>query len=147
MASGDPDAYLVPMLRTVALIGFLVSLVPLGCATVFRPGLANAPQLNGSQMVDPRVHDAIANGRDSCERRLGAGPLRNEQPACIAAAPPVSTPAARGEAPAEALPVPWVKPYSDRGSCPSWDNRMGRITIDEGFAFAPTVAKTCTTPL
>jgi hypothetical protein len=131
------------MPRTVALIGFLMSLVPLGCATVFRPGLANAPQLNGSQMVDPRVHDAIANGRDSCERRLGAGPLRNEQPACIVAAPSVYPPVA----PAEAVPVPWVKPYSDRGSCPSWDNRMGRITIEEGFAFAPTVAGTCTTPL
>jgi hypothetical protein len=132
----------------MALIGFLMSLLPLGCATVFRPGLANAPQLNGSPMVDPRVHDAIANGRDSCERRLGAGPLRNEQPACVASLPPVSNPPVmRGEPPVETLPVPWVKPYSDRGSCPSWDNRMGRITIEEGFAFARTVAESCTTPL
>jgi hypothetical protein len=135
------------MPRIVVAIGFLMSLAPLGCATV--PGLANAPQLNGSQMVDPRVHDAIANGRDSCERRLGAGPLRNEEPACVVPTGSISKspPVGLSEAPAAAVPVPWVKPYSDRGICPSWDNRMGRITIDEGFAFVPTVAETCTTPL
>jgi hypothetical protein len=137
------------MPRTVALIGFLMSLVPLACATAFRPGLANAPQLNGSQTLDTRVHDAIANGGDSCERRLGAGPLRNEVPACVVSVPSVSNanPVAPSVTPAAPVPVPWVKPYSDRGSCPSWDNRMGRITIDEGFAFARTMAESCTTPL
>jgi hypothetical protein len=135
------------MPRTVALIGFLMSLVPLGCATAFRPGLANAPQLNGSQMLDTRVHDAIANGADSCERRLGAGPLRNEVPACAVAVPSVSNAPPVSATPAAAVPVPWVKPYSDRGSCPSWDNRIGRITIDEGFAFDRTMAETCAAPL
>ncbi len=136
------------MPRTVALIGVLMSLVPLGCATAFRPGLANAPQLNGSPIVDVRVHDAVANGRDSCERRVGAGPLRNEIPACAVATPTVSKPSVAVDgSPATVVPAPWVKPYSDRGSCPSWDNRMGRLTLTEGFAFASTTAKTCTTPL
>jgi hypothetical protein len=133
-----------------------MSLVPLGCATAFRPGLANAPQLSGSPIVDVRVHDVIANGRDSCERRLGAGPLRNEIPACTAPTPaavatPTATPSAAvitvGGSPANVTQVPWVQPYSDRGTCPSWDNRMGRLTLTDGFAFASTMAKTCTTPL
>jgi hypothetical protein len=139
------------MPRNVALIGVLMLLAPLGCATAFRPGLANAPQLNGSPIVDVRVHDAIANGRDSCERRLGAGPLRNEVPACAVATPTVSNSSVPAVPvyglPANVAPVPWVQPYSDRGSCPSWDNRMGRLTLTEGFAFASTTAKTCTTPL
>jgi hypothetical protein len=140
------------MPRTAALIGVFMSLVPLGCGTAFRPGLANAPQLSGSPIVDVRVHDAIANGRDSCERRLGPGPLRNEVPACAVATPPVSNPSvglgALNESPAEAAAPIWrVKPYSDRGSCPSWDNRMGRLTMAEGFAFFSTAAQSCTIPL
>jgi|SRR5580658_1477329 hypothetical protein len=141
------------MPRMVALIRVVMSLVPLGCATGFRPGLANAPQLGGSPLVDVRVHDAIANGRDSCEQRLGSGPLRNEVPAC-AVATPVSNPAvaidavgAANESPPNAAAIWRVKPYSDRGSCPSWDNRMGRLTVAEGFAFFRTTAATCTTPL
>jgi hypothetical protein len=135
------------MPRTVALFGALMLLVPLGCATAFRPGLANAPQLNGSPIVDGRVHDAIANGGDSCERRLGPGPLRNEVPACVAVTP-ASDPVALDGAPANAAMPPWVKPYFDRGSCPSWDNRMGRLTVAQGFTFVSTAAETtCTTPL
>jgi hypothetical protein len=132
------------MPRTVALIGVLMSLVPLGCATALRPGLSNAPALNGSPIVDARVHDAIANGRDSCERRLGPGPLRNEIPACTVAAPAASDPVAPDGARGDAVLVPWVKPYSDRGICPSWDNRMGRLTVAQGFTFVSTTAQTCT---
>jgi hypothetical protein len=141
------------MPRITALIGVFMSLVPLGCGTAFRPGLANAPQLNGSPIVDVRVHDAIANGRDSCERRLGSGPLRNEVPACAVATPPANLSAAVGavgapkESPANAASIPRVKPYSDLDGCPSWDNRMGRLTVAEGFAFFSTTAQTCTTPL
>lgn len=127
-----------------------MSFVPLGCGAGFQLGLANAPQLSGSPIVDVRVHDAIANGRDSCERRLGAGPLRNEVPACAVGTPTVSSPSAEAVvngSPANVVPVPWVEPYSDRGSCPSWDNRMGRLTLTEGFAFSSTTAKTCATPL
>jgi hypothetical protein len=142
------------MPRIMALIGVFMSLVPLGCGTAFRPGLANAPQLNGSPIVDVRVHDAIANGRDSCERRLGSGPLRNEVPACAVATPPLSSASvavvavgAVDESPANAVSIPRVKPYSDRDSCPSWDNRMGPLTVAEGFAFFSTTAETCATPL
>jgi hypothetical protein len=134
------------MPRTVALIGVVISLVPLGCATAFRPGLANAPQLNGSPIVDVRVHDAIANGPDSYERKLGPGPLRNEVPPCTVALS-VPNPAALDGAPTSTVLVPWVKPYFDRGTCPSWDNRMGRLTVAEGFTFVSTAAETCTAPL
>jgi hypothetical protein len=50
----------------------------LGCAPAVQPGLTNAPALDGSRVVDPRVHDVIANGEDSCGRRLAPdpGPLR-----------------------------------------------------------------------
>ena len=142
------------MPRIMALVGVLMSLVPLGCGTAFQPGLANAPQLNGSPLVDVRVHDAIANGRDSCERRLGSGPLRNEVPACAVATPPLSGASvavgavgAVNESPESAGSIPQVKPYSDLDSCPSWDNRMGRLTVAEGFAFFSTTAETCPTPL
>jgi hypothetical protein len=131
-----------------------MSLVPLGCGTAFRPGLANAPQLNGSPIVDVRVHDAIANGRDSCERRLGSGPLRNEVPACAVATPPPSNASVvvgavgtLNESPARAASTPPVKLYSDPDGCPSWSNRMGRLTVAEGFAFFSTTAQTCATPL
>lgn len=135
------------MPRIVTAIGVLLSLVPLGCATALRPGLANAPQLNGSPVVDTRVHDAVANGPDSCERRLGPGPLRNELPPCTVVAPSVPDPVALDGAPANAVLVPWVKPYFDRGTCPSWDNRIGRLTVAQGFTFVSTTAETCTTPL
>lgn len=56
----------------------------LGCVPAVQPGLANAPALGGSPLVDPRVHDAIANGEDSCGRRLepDTGPLRYRLPPC-----------------------------------------------------------------
>jgi hypothetical protein len=39
-----------------------------GCGGwVAQPGLANAPGLNGTT-AETRVHDAIANGHDACER-------------------------------------------------------------------------------
>lgn len=55
-----------------------------GCASesAVEPGLANAPAVPLSQTID--VHDAIANGHDSCPRaRIAAGdPLRYHYPPC-----------------------------------------------------------------
>jgi hypothetical protein len=56
------------MPRTVPLLGILMSLVPLACATTIYPGLANVPALGAGPVVDPSVHDVVANGGDSCER-------------------------------------------------------------------------------
>jgi hypothetical protein len=61
--------------------------------------------------------------------------------------PSVSNPVALDEAPGSTVLVPSVKPYTDRGTCPSWDNRMGRLTVAQGFTFVSTTAETCTAPL
>lgn len=46
-------------------------------------GLANAPALGATPPGIGGVHDAISNGRDSCERRgLLGSPLRGHQPPC-----------------------------------------------------------------
>jgi hypothetical protein len=79
------------------------------CAStpLLEPGLANAPALPQSQTID--VHDAIANGRDSCPRaRIAAGdPLRFHYPPCPGreTVPPVTLLAAsvRRESPASGL--------------------------------------------
>ena len=55
----------------------------LGCGFIFQPGLANAPVLGGDT-PETRVHDAIANGHDACER-TGFPPgevLRGHVPPC-----------------------------------------------------------------
>ena len=59
-------------------------LAALGCAPTAQSGLANTPALGGTRIVDARVHDVIANGPDSCGRRLEphAGPLRYRRPPC-----------------------------------------------------------------
>src|SRR5580658_2913175 len=53
-----------------------------GCGGVIQPGLANAPSLNGTP--ETRVHDAIANGHDSCERSMfpQGEVLRGHIPSC-----------------------------------------------------------------
>jgi hypothetical protein len=53
------------------------------CGSVVRPGLANGPVLGGAS-PETRVHDAIANDHDACERSLyGEGSvLRGGLAAC-----------------------------------------------------------------
>ena len=70
------------MSRSTALLGMLMSLAPLACATTVRPGLANVPALGSSLIADASVHDVVANGRDSCEQGLRPGPLRYQVPPC-----------------------------------------------------------------
>jgi hypothetical protein len=55
----------------------------LGCGAVVQPGLANAPVLGGATS-ETRVHDAIANGRDACERAMfpQGEVLRGHVPPC-----------------------------------------------------------------
>lgn len=125
------------MPRIVALVGTLMTLAPLACTTVVRPGLANAPALSGTP-VDSRVHDAVANGRDSCERRLGSGPLRNEFPPCAsdarAANPGMMNYPSSPKGPA----MPWVQHYYyRRWPCSSWASQVGRMTLADSFASPP----------
>jgi hypothetical protein len=55
----------------------------IGCGAAVQPGLANAPVLGGAT-PETRVHDAIANGRDACERAMfpQGEVLRGQVPPC-----------------------------------------------------------------
>lgn len=70
------------MLTHLFRFGAAVSLGTWFCACAVQPGLANAPQLGGSTVVDSRVHDVVADGPDSCGRKLDPGPLRNRIVPC-----------------------------------------------------------------
>jgi len=141
------------MPRTAALLGMLMLLAPVACTTMVRPGLANAAALGGTP-VDARVHDVIANGSDSCERRLGSGPLRNEVPPCPTARPPASDPAMGKYASSKKeVAVPWVEHYYTHWPCSSRDDdHGGRVTVAGSFA-SPAITSdralggmTCTAP-
>jgi hypothetical protein len=54
-------------MRASTSVWWLACCCALGCGSAVRPGLANAPQLGGNS-PETRVHDAIANDRDACER-------------------------------------------------------------------------------
>jgi hypothetical protein len=72
------------MERRIGMAVFVVAIAAqAGCAmAVVEPGLANAPALPLAVTID--VHDAIANGHDSCPRaRVAAGdPLHYRYPPC-----------------------------------------------------------------
>ena len=55
----------------------------LGCGASVQPGWANAPVLGGAT-PETRVHDAIANGHDACERAMfpQGEVLRGQVPPC-----------------------------------------------------------------
>ncbi len=75
----------------------------LGCGGAIQPGLANAAALGGAT-PETRVHDAVANGRDSCERAMypQGGVLRGQIPPCSRESLP--TPVAFAPTPAIAEP-------------------------------------------
>jgi len=102
----------VMLLATMVLVSQTV-----GCVSRAQAGLSNAPALGGPTAIDSRVHDAIANGPDSCGRRLDPGPLRYRIPPC----PTVTRPAADPGIPSRAALVrpvvaPWVQ-YGTRWPC------------------------------
>jgi hypothetical protein len=118
------------MPRAVALLGMLLSLAPFGCATTVRPGLANAPALSTSPVADDSVHDVVANGWDSCELGLGAGPLRQQSPPCPGVEPPAPTPVVIRVAPPEkGFVMPWVEHFYARWPCSSPENEANRLTL------------------
>jgi hypothetical protein len=56
--------------RILALRALVVFSFALACGCTVQMGLANAPRLGETTLADSRVHDAIANGPDSCGRKL-----------------------------------------------------------------------------
>ena len=118
------------MPRTAALFAMLMSFAPLACATTVHPGLANAPALGGSPVADVTVHDVVANGRDSCERKLGPGPLRYEVPSCPPVERPVLPTIVVNPASSEkGIVMPWVEHYYSRAPCSWSDTEADRMTL------------------
>ena len=72
------------MNTVTATLAVTLTFQALACARVVQPGLANAPASPTTQGADTRVHDAIANGQDSCGVALDPGPLRFRIPPCPA---------------------------------------------------------------
>lgn len=97
-------------------VTFLASCLLAGCGGAVQVGLANAPSLNGTP--ETRVHDAIANGHDACERSMfpQGEVLRGHIPPCTAPEK-VSKPVAF------VLPSAATEPSSPRlywfGGCPA----------------------------
>jgi hypothetical protein len=91
----------------LATTAFALWFASVGCATTVHAGLANAPGLGGTRIADPRVHDVIANGQDSCGRlEPDPGPLRYRQPPCHREASPATSTAL---APPSVRDDPWVQ--------------------------------------
>lgn len=97
----------------------------IGCTSTVQVGLANAPVLGGAT-VETRVHDAISNGRDSCERSSfpQGEVLRGHVPPCVpkeptAGVPPLLFPA---------QPRTWSAPEYPLGAC---QNRWSKPTAAE----------------
>jgi hypothetical protein len=121
------------MARTAALFGMLTSLAPLAplaCATTVQPGLANVPATAIRPATDPGVQDLVANGRDSCERRLGPGPLRYQVPPCPGAERSAADPAVANQAPsANGIVMPWVEHDYAPWPCASWEGGAKRTKL------------------
>jgi hypothetical protein len=75
-------------MATSAVLSVVAALCVTACSSVVQPGLANAPGLGGAT-AETRVHDAIANGHDSCERSMfpQGGVLRGQVPPCQSEGP------------------------------------------------------------
>jgi hypothetical protein len=140
------------MPRTTVVLAIALSLAPLGCATTVQPGLANAPAFSTTPVADANVRDVIANGRDSCERGLGQGPLWHQLPPCPAVERPAVPILANRVPPTKGVVMPWVEHYYSRWPCSSWENGSDRMTL-VGLASPrvssdrPLSALTCNKPL
>ena len=118
------------MPRTAALLGMLMSLAPLACTIAVQPGLANAPALGTRPVADFGVHDVVANGRDSCGRALGPGPLRYQVPPCPGVERPRADSSIASRAPGtKAIVMPWVEHYYSPWPCTSRENEADRMTL------------------
>jgi hypothetical protein len=112
-------------MRTAIAVLVVVS-IQIGCAPRLEGGLANAPTLGGVT-PETRVHDAVANGRDSCER--SAFPqgevLRGQVPPCVAREK-ARLSAIGALAPVSAPEGTWMSSSYPRGLCPSLGPGLAR---------------------
>jgi hypothetical protein len=103
-------------LTSSALVAFSFALA---CGCTAQLGLANAPPLGGTTLADPRIHDDIANGPDSCGQKLDPGPLRYRVIPCPQASPsPSRPPPGASSSSANAVKVPWFEHHDAHWDCP-----------------------------
>ena len=96
-------------------VSIFVCMLVAGCVASVQGGLANAPTL-ADATPETRVHDAIANGRDSCER--AAFPpgevLRGHTPPCVEKERRAMAPALP---PSVSQDKTWVSPFYPPSIC------------------------------
>jgi hypothetical protein len=121
-----------------------------GCASSVRPGLANAPRLDGLGAADDRVVDVVANGDDSCGRHGEDGPLRSRWPPCPAhARAAMATVLLPGSPrPGESLVVPWLEHFYSGWPCARATARPTPSTETRAVAWtaAPSPVHSCGEP-
>jgi hypothetical protein len=108
----------------------LMTVAPaLACGCTVQAGLANAPQLGGTTIADPRVQDVIADGPDSCGKKLDPGPLRYRVIPC---------PRAGASSPRPAAPAPsadidevmrWVDHHYTDWGCVTRPYQLARCSL------------------
>jgi len=129
MASSTPIRRVQPLLGLTT----AVSLSAFACAGTVHPGLANAPRLGEAADADPRVHDVIANGQDSCGRQLDPGPLRNRLIPCPGAThPPATAMSFVPSANSNEIVRPWLEHYHWRWACPSVEHKLNFHVRESG---------------
>jgi hypothetical protein len=132
----------------LAMTAFALLFASFGCATTVHPGLANAPGLGGTRIAGARVHDVIANGQDSCGRRLepDPGPLRYRLPPCRQeVGPGMSTALAPLGARNDSEAQRWMEHYHFGWPCRT---RQEALASGEMVAWSPALAtgKICGLP-
>jgi hypothetical protein len=138
------------MARWLSLTVFSMAWSLAGCASSVRPGLANAPRLDGLGAADVRVVDVVANGDDACGRHGEDGPLRGRWPSCPAHARagkdivivPLSTRSG------ESLVVPWLEHFYTGWRCAHAIARAypGFETKTVAWTAAPSPGHSCEEP-
>src|ERR1700730_819615 len=99
--------------RFLASLALVIFPSALACGCAVQPGLANAPSLGGTALAEPGVHDVIANGPDSCGRKLDPGPLRYRVIPCPRGSSSPSRPPPGASSPS---PSAVIVPSVDRSS-------------------------------
>jgi hypothetical protein len=117
-----------------------------GCVASVQGGLANAPTL-ADATPETRVHDAIANGRDSCER--SAFPpgevLRGHTPPCIKKEGSAAAPALL---PSSSQDKAWISPFYPPSVCQAAGPGLVGAQGDLAAAFlSPAEEISCGHPL
>jgi hypothetical protein len=137
------------MKSKMALLTAWLSFHALACGPTVQVGLSNAPALGGPTASDARVHDAIANGPDSCGRHLDPGPLHSRIPPCPHMSRPASDPGVRAPAaaaPAHSVVRPWLEHYHSGWPCDALADGSDARGTTLAWSHSPFVTPVCDIP-